>query len=116
MAWDLFAIRYQETLASKSDIGAFYVPFFASFDNKFVELAQACPIRAVIIDDIDKRVMTIYLDDYQFMSDLNESITVDLNRRLQDPEEKVKRMSTKPSAENLESKAAELELELGEYC
>lgn len=116
MAWDLFAIRYQETLASKSNLGDFYVPFFASFDNKFVELAQACPIRAVIIDDIEKRVMTIYLDEYDFMVDINESITAELNNLLQNPEEKIKRMSKKPSAEELESKATELELVLCEYC
>jgi hypothetical protein len=109
MAWDLFAVRYQETLASKSNIGDFYVPFFASFDNKFVELAQACPIRAVIIDDVDKRVMTIHLDEYDFMIDLNQSITAELNHRLQDPDEKIKRMSKKSTEEELDSRAAELE-------
>jgi len=109
MAWDLFAVRYQETLASKSNIGDFYVPFFASFDNKFVELAQACPIRAVIIDDIDKRVMTIYIDEYDFMVDLNRSITTELNHRLQDPDEKINRMSKKPTEEELDIRAAELE-------
>lgn len=116
MAWDLFAIRYQESLASKSNHGDFYIPFFASFDNRFVELAQACPIRAVIIDDIDRRVMTIYLDEYDFMVDINESITTELNRRLQDPEEKIKRMAKKVSAEELESKATDLELEFSKYC
>lgn len=116
MAWDLFALRYQETLASKSNVGDFYVPFFASFDNRFVELAQACPIRAVIVDYIDKRVMTIYLDDYEFMVDLNESISVALSNRLQDPDEKIKRMSNKATIEELECKAAELEQVFGKYC
>lgn len=116
MAWDLFAIRYQETLASKSNIGDFYVPFFASFDNRFIELTKACPIRAVIIDDIDKRVMTIYLDEYEFMMDLNESISAELNHRLQDPDEKIKRMSRKTTLEELKHKSDELELALSEYC
>lgn len=109
MAWDLFAIRYQETLASKSNIGDFYVPFFASFDNRFVELAQACPIQAVLIDDVDKRVMTIHLDEYEFIVDLNQSITTELNRRLQDPAEKIKRMSEKPTEKELDKRASELE-------
>lgn len=109
MAWDLFAVRYQETLASKSNIGAFYVPFFASFDNRFVELAHACPIRAVLIDDVDKRVMSVHLDEYEFMNDLNQSITGELKRRLQDPAEKIKRMSVRPTAEELDRRAAELE-------
>lgn len=112
MAWDLFAIRYQETLASKSNIGDFYVPFFASFDNRFVELAQACPIRAIIIDDLDKRIMTIHLDEYDFLVDLSRSISVELNQRLQDPEEKIKRMSRKLTEEELDGKAAELEQSL----
>ena len=110
MAWDMFAIRYQETLASKSNIGDFYVPFFASFDNRFVELAQACPIRAVLIDDVDKRVMTIHLDECELMVDLNQSITTELNHRLQDPTEKIKRMSERPTKEELDKRAAELEL------
>ncbi|MDP3425101.1 MAG: hypothetical protein Q8S32_15255 [Burkholderiaceae bacterium] len=109
MAWDLFAVRYQETLASKSKIGDFYVPFFASFDNKFVELAQACPIRAVVIDDIDKRVITIHLDEHEFMVDLNKSITDNLSRKLQDPNEKIRRMSKKPTEEDLDRRADELE-------
>lgn len=116
MAWDLFAIRYQETLASKSNIGDFYVPFFASFDNRFVELAKACPIRAVIIDDIDKRIMTIHLDEYEFMVDLNKSISPELYHRLQDPDEKIKRMSRKPTTADLKLKSDELELALSEYC
>ncbi|MBQ4851046.1 hypothetical protein [Pseudoalteromonas sp. MMG012] len=115
MSWDLFAVRYQETLASMSDIGDFYVPFFASFDNRFVELAQACPIRAILIDDLDKRVMTIHLDEYEYMVDLNRSISTELNHRLQDPEEKIKRMSRKPTVKELEKKANELELALTKY-
>jgi hypothetical protein len=116
MAWDLFALRYQETLASQSNVGDFYVPFFASFDNRFIELAQACPIRAVIIDDIDKRVMTVYLDEYEFMVDLNESISAALSNRLQDPDEKIKRMSNKATIEELERETAELEQVFSEYC
>lgn len=112
MAWDLFAVRYQETLASKSNIGDFYVPFFASFDNRFVELAQACPIRAVLIDDVDRRVITIHLDEYEFMVDLNQFITTDLNRRLQDPDEKIKRMSERPTEEELDKRVTELEQKL----
>ena len=116
MSWDLFAIRYQETLASKSNIGDFYVPFFASFDNRFVELAKACPIRALIIDDLDKRVITIHLDELEFMKDIEQSITTQLNNRLQDPEEKIKRLSSKPLVESLDRKVTELEAELEKYC
>ena len=114
MTWDMFALRYQEDLTRRSEIGAFYVPFFASFDNKFVELAKACPVRAVIIDDIDDRVVTIYLDENEFMVDLNESLTEDLHRQLHDPGEKIKRISKNLSEEGLDIKISELELLLEE--
>lgn len=115
MSWDLFAIRYQETLASKSNIGDFYVPFFASFDNKFVELTKACPIRALIIDDRDKRVITIHLDEVEFMTDISCSITPQLNNQLQDPYEKIRRLSSKLSSEILDRREQALETELTTY-
>lgn len=116
MAWDLFAIRYQETLAGKSSIGEFYVPFFASFDNRFVELTKACPIRALIIDDRDKRIITIHLDEVEFITDVNCSITPEINKRIQDPDEKIKRLSIKLSGESMDRRVEELEAELAEYC
>lgn len=111
MAWDLFAIRYQETLASHSKNSDFFIPFFASFDNKFVEFAKACPIRALIVDDQDKRVMTIYLDEHEFMVDVNESLSPELNDKLRDPTEKIKRMSHRPLPQRLDEEVSQLEAE-----
>lgn len=116
MSWDLYSIRYQEILACKSNKGDFFIPFFASFDNRFVELAKACPIRAIIIDDRDKRVMTVHLDDSEFMLDLENSITTELRNRLQDPGEKIKRLSSIPSGEDLDKEIYSLEKELEKYC
>lgn len=116
MSWDLFSIRYMETLASKSYIGDFFVPFFASFDNKFIELAKACPIRAVLSDDRDKRVVSIMLDEYEYQNDINSAITKDIQRILNDPEEKIKRLGLEISSEYLDNKVSELENEIEKYC
>ncbi len=112
MAWDLYAIRYQETLTSKSNLGDFFVPFFASFDNRFIELSQACPIRAVIIDDVEQRALTVFLDEYEFMKDLNIATTDELRSTLNNAKRSVKRMSSKPSSKKLKNKAHELESKL----
>ena len=97
MAWDLFAIRYQESLATRSKHADFYIPFFASFDNRFVEFVKACPIRALLLDDQEERVMTIFEDEFEFVQDLNLALTPNLIDQLQDPVAKLKRMSNKAS-------------------
>lgn len=95
MAWDLFAIRYQETLAIHSRYCDFYIPFFASFDNRFVEFAKACPIRALILDQKDNRAMTLFLDEKEFMEDIRTAISNDLIARLSNPAEKIKRIASR---------------------
>lgn len=116
MSWDIFALRYQETMASKGDLGDFFIPFFASFDNKFVELAQACPIRAVLIDEQGKNVITIQLDELEFQTELNQSISSEIHQTLTNPRLKLQRMSTKLSYEEMQIKAELLEAELETYC
>ncbi|WP_165727846.1 hypothetical protein [Pseudoalteromonas sp. 31A1] len=116
MSWDIFALRYQETLASKGDFGEFFIPFFASFDNRFVELAQACPIRAVLLDEKGKNVITIQLDELEFQTELNTSIEPEVHKMLLDTELKLKRMNTNLSNDTLVELALSLEFELEAYC
>lgn len=116
MSWDIFALRYQETLASKGYLGDFFIPFFASFDNRFVELVQACPIRAVLIDEQGKNVITIQLDELEFQAELNKSITPEIHQILSNTELKLKRMKTNLSYDTLQVKAQLLEDVLETYC
>jgi len=117
MSWDLFATRYQETLASmRRDNSKFFVPFFASFDNRFVELTDACPIKCVVIDHMDKRVTIIHLDEQEFQKDINHSISTEVQKKLSNPEEKLKRMNNRPSSGFLDKEIAKLESELKKYC
>lgn len=116
MSWDIFALRYQETMASKSYKGEFFIPFFASFDNRFVELTQACPIRAVLIDEIEKNVITIQLDELEFQTELNSSITSEQIFELNDTKKKLTRMQQLLTEGKLKDIAIELEDQLEQYC
>ena len=86
--------------------------FFVSFDNRFINLLKVCPIRAVIIDEKKQRGSTVYLDESEFMEDINNSITEELNLELNDPSKKIKRMFKKIDCEVLEIEISKLEEEL----
>ena len=116
MSWDIFALRYQETLASKGDKGEFFIPFFASFDKRFIELAQACPIRAVLLDELNGNVITIQLDELEFQNDLSSSITKDVSRKLMSTKLKLNRIKTRLVYDELLKKSKLLEEELEKYC
>ncbi|HHQ4542595.1 TPA: hypothetical protein ACSP10_003389, partial [Aeromonas veronii] len=94
----------------------FFIPFFASFDNRFVELTQACPIRAVLIDEIEKNVITIQLDELEFQTELNSSITSEQIFELNDTKKKLTRMQQILTEGKLNDIAIELEDQLEQYC
>lgn len=116
MSWDIFALRYQETMASKGNSGDFFIPFFASFDNRFVELANACPIRAVLIDELGENVITIQLDELEFQTELNNSMSVELLHELNDSHKKLERMKKPLTEDKLVEVASGLEAQLEQYC
>jgi len=116
MSWDIFALRYQETLASKGDGGDFFIPFFASFDNRFVELAKACPIRAVLLDEKCQNVITIQLDEKEFQIDLHKSLTPEVQNRLSDTTLKLQRIQKPIELKKLNVIANSLEDELKAHC
>lgn len=50
------------------------------------------------------------------MVDLNKSITPEINNRLQDASEKIKRMASKAGGQELDARVAELEQIFHRYC
>lgn len=116
MSWDLFSVRYLGKLVGmnrSANRGAdFYIPFFVSFDNRFINLLKVCPIRAVIIDEEMRREFIVHLDELEFMEDINNSITEELNLELSDPNKKIKRMFKQIQCEVLEIEISKLEEEL----
>ncbi len=111
MSWDLYSLRHQETMASKSYKARFYVPFIASFDRRFKELIEACPIRCMLVDERDKRISLIFFDDSEFFQDINKAITDSDRNRLSDPQEKLKRLKNPVSHAALDEHLNNLEKE-----
>lgn len=93
MSWDLYSIRHQETMASYSRKGVFFVPLFATLDRRLIELREACPIRCLLIDDHDKRLNTIFVDELEFSRDLKAALTGSTEVNLLNPHAKVQRLS-----------------------
>jgi hypothetical protein len=93
MSWDLYSIRHQETMASYSKKGTFFVPLFATLDRRLIELRDACPIRCILIDDRDRRLNTIFVDELEFFTDVQASLTGTTKVDLLNVDAKVQRLS-----------------------
>jgi len=102
MSWDLYSIRHQETMASYSRKGAFFVPFFATLDRRLKELRDACPIRCLLIDDRDQRLNTIFADELEFFTDINAASDSSTEARLRNPRAKIERLSRQVADSDIE--------------
>lgn len=109
MSWDLYSLRHQETMASMSKNGKFYIPFIASFDRRFKELMSACPIRCMLIDDQYKRLNLMFFDEYEFFQDIKEAIDTETYSKLSDPSEKLARLSVSMLSEEMDRRLKDLE-------
>ncbi len=104
MSWDLFFLRFQETITSITPSGGFNIPFMSSFDNKFVELTKACPIRCTLLDLSYSRMHTLYEDDLEFMEDLQRALPQSIQNEINDPNLALWRQQHKPFTEKLADK------------
>lgn len=102
MSWDLYSIRHQETMASYSRKGAFFVPFFATLDRRLKELRDACPIRCLLIDDHGQRLNMIFADELEFFADVNAASDISTVGRLRNPRAKMERLSRQVADSDIE--------------
>jgi hypothetical protein len=107
MSWDLYSIRHQETMASSSRKGAFFVPFFATLDRRLKELRDAYPIRCLLIDDHGQRLNTIFVDELEFFTDVNAALDTSTEARLRNPHAKMERLSRQVSDSDIEKLLSE---------
>ena len=115
MSWDFLSIEYQSTLAyNLSRDGKFFVPFFASFDNRFVEFREACPIKCMLFDDSTQEAHTYFCDELEFNQDVSNAIesTYDLFHKLTDRDEILRRKSLQIDSQKLDNLIFELEEEI----
>lgn len=88
LAWDLFLFRHIETLMTKHKGTKFYVPIVSTFDVGLLQAIQLCPLRALIMDDVNQQVEAIFDDELEFQTCLQEAIESDkdIQTRLNHPQ------------------------------
>lgn len=119
ISWDLLLIEYQSSLAYNMSINDnFFVPFYASFDNRFVEFREACPIRCMLFDDSNRGAHTYFDDELEFNQDINNAIEADYNllAKLTNQQEINRRKSGNLDSNKLDVQIASLEQKIKGLC
>ena len=115
MSWDFLLIEYQSMLAyNLSQYNRFFVPFLASFDNRFVEFKEACPIQCMLLDDKEKKAYTFFYDELEFNQDIQEAVQSDykLYYQLTDVQQILRRSNLHLNNYKLDIKISQLEKEI----
>lgn len=68
MAWDIMHLRLMERMATQSHLGSFYIPFFVSLDARWRELLRLNPIRVMLFDDSQRRMLCARAGEVGFQS------------------------------------------------
>jgi hypothetical protein len=66
MAWDMTLLRVLEQIATASQFGSFFIPYFVSIDSRWRHLLRLNPVRLMLIDDVHKRVISARTDELAF--------------------------------------------------
>lgn len=79
MSWDLSLFRTAELMsAMRRDVDGckpdFFIPLLASYDKKFADMVQACPLRAIVIDRQAKLVNSIFRDELAFQTAMKSAM------------------------------------------
>lgn len=90
LAWDLFLFRWCETLMTELKGTTFYIPAVTTLDENLLATIKACPLRAILIDDIGEAVEAIFDDELDFQRCLHNSISDAARIRIDDPERQIK--------------------------
>lgn len=112
MSWDFLSIEYQSSLGyNLSRNGTFFVPFFATFDNRFVEFREACPIKCMLIDDYSQVAHIYFEDELEFNQDISNAIESNDNlcHKLSDQGKILSRTSWQLDSKNLDRLISMLE-------
>ncbi|MBR8070943.1 hypothetical protein KDW23_26950 [Burkholderia cenocepacia] len=115
MSWDLTLFRMAELLsATPRTIGTghadFFVPFVASYDGKFREMVDACPLQAIVIDYTFKAVNLVFRDEFPFQRDLSTA-SERVMRKLNDHQASARRLHSDLDHQQLEREVRTLEQE-----
>jgi len=93
MAWDIMHLRLMARLATQSQFGSFYIPYFVSLDAKWRELLRLNPIRVMLFDDSQRRSLCARAGEVGFRAACSESFS-EVTRNAFSPEEIAARRKT----------------------
>lgn len=79
MGWDISHVRMLETMATTSRMGSFYLPFFVSLDDKFIELIRLNPIRFIAMDDNARSVISARAGEIEIQTVVNQHMSAAAN-------------------------------------
>jgi len=103
MAWDMTLLRVLERLATIKRIDSFFIPYFVSMDRRWHHLLRLNPVRLMLLDETQKRVLFARVDELEFQRVLGECIPIELQPKMMP--EKVE--SRRRSAQTIELKACQ---------
>lgn len=72
MAWDMTLLRVMEQIATASQVGSFFIPYFVSMDRRWRHLLRLNPVRLMVIDDAHRRVIFARTNEQEFQRVLEE--------------------------------------------
>lgn len=82
MAWDITLLRGLEQIATSKQVGGFFIPYFVSIDQRWRHLLRLNPVRLMLIDDVNRRVLFARTNEMEFQGILNECLQADLKSEM----------------------------------
>lgn len=121
MSWDVTMFRVAEKFSAmqrhdgriKAD---FFVPLVASFDEKFKQLMQACPLRAIVMSPATDFVNMIFRDQMRFEFALRDVLEGPIAATLNDPRAQSMRQASVLNGQRIEAAIAGLEDAVRDAC
>lgn len=78
MAWDMILLRLLEQVATSTQNGSFFIPYFVTNDGRWRKLLQLSPVKMMVIDDRDHRVQLARQNEKEFRAIFMECLQGEL--------------------------------------
>lgn len=82
MAWDMTLLRFMEQIATASQDGSFFIPYFVSMDRRWRHLLRLNPVRLMVIDDAHRRVIFARANELEFQRVLEECMRTEFQSEM----------------------------------
>lgn len=93
MAWDMTLLRVMEQIATTSQFGSFFIPYFVSIDRRWRHLLRLNPVRLMLVDDAQRRVLFAHNKELEFQRVLGECMQIELQSEMASEKVEARRRS-----------------------